>query len=238
MDENSQWYYTDSNGQQAGPVGLAELRALAASGQASRESMVWSEGMENWSLASQVDGLLPPKPSVPVPAAPSQAPVPQPSRPQAPSAANPYAPPQTQVTNLETAGYQEPVVYPGIKRLGYFGRVLILVLLFIAGLFITGSLASGIGEPSLILLLIGMLVFVVLYVRFALLRIRNMGASGWWLLLMLVPIASNVLSIALLSCPEGFAHHKKMDTPGIVVACILGGLTLLSFVGNFVTAFG
>lgn len=232
MDENSQWYYTDSNGQQAGPVSLAELRTLIAQSAVTDSSMAWSEGMEDWKKVSDIDGLAGiPNITVPQPAAVSQAA-------PAPAAANPYAPPQTQVTNLETAGYQEPVVYPGIKRLGYFGRVLILVLLFIAGLFITGSLASGIGEPSLILLLIGMLVFVVLYVRFALLRIRNMGASGWWLLLMLVPIASNVLSIALLSCPEGFAHHKKMDTPGIVVACILGGLTLLSFVGNFVTAFG
>ena len=100
-----------------------------------------------------------------------------------------------------------------------------------------GALSSEGGGLTLILVIIGFLVFLILYIRFALMRIRNMGASGWWLFLMLVPIASNVLAIALLSCPEGFAHHKKMDTVGIVVAVILGGLTLLSFIGNLATIF-
>jgi membrane protease subunit (stomatin/prohibitin family) len=59
------------NGQQAGPFDLAVLQQMAASGQLTRDSLVWRQGMTDWTVAGQVPdlsvlfGAVPP----PVPAA-------------------------------------------------------------------------------------------------------------------------------------------------------------------------
>ena len=55
----SQWYYLDALGQQIGPVLFASLQQLAADGTIQASTMVWSAGMENWSAASAVGGLIP-----------------------------------------------------------------------------------------------------------------------------------------------------------------------------------
>ena len=47
------WYYVDA-GQQAGPVDDAQLEALVQSGKIQPETLVWREGMPNWSAYRQV----------------------------------------------------------------------------------------------------------------------------------------------------------------------------------------
>lgn len=52
------WYYAQ-NDQERGPVSATELRSMAASGKLRGSDLVWKEGMEIWTAASQVKGLLP-----------------------------------------------------------------------------------------------------------------------------------------------------------------------------------
>jgi len=241
MTNQQQWFYIDNKGQQVGPVETTELISLISRGALNESSMAWTEGMHDWQLISQIETLEQPVAQSKIAATG----LPQPSatisntsNSAAPASMNPYEPPRAAVpthSEFRDAGALT-TEYSGIKRLNYFVRnVILLVLLFVfIGLAITTYPDDN--AYSIILALVGLLIFLVFYIRFALLRIRNMGASGWWLLLMLVPLASNVLAIALLSCPEGFAHHKKMDTTGIIVAVILGGLTLLSFIANIASA--
>lgn len=244
MDNNQQWYYTDRNGQQAGPVSLTELQSLLQQSAVTDSSMAWTEGMTDWKVVSDIDVLQPSAnealaQTTPV-AQPAASPLsqPAPATPLTTSTAtttveaNPYATPKSNL-GIDTNPYAQPE-YGGIRRLAYFARILLTTFLFVIVAVVGGVMG---GEPALVLILICALVFFILYIRFALLRIRNIGASGWWLLLMLVPVASNALAIVLLACPEGFADHKKMDTIGIIVAVILGGLTLLSLFANFATAF-
>lgn len=54
----SDWYYAENN-EQRGPVLESELKALLASGKLPGESLVWKEGMANWTAASQVPALNP-----------------------------------------------------------------------------------------------------------------------------------------------------------------------------------
>ena len=242
MSENAQWYYTDKNGKQAGPVSETELKDLIAQSTVTESSMVWCEGMANWTQASQVEKLLPAKSDTPEPT-PSVTASKSESSPTSTSESSsdadvvdPYTTPQTTVSYEELHGLERE--YGGCGRLAYFFKVFITSIILFAGVFfIAFSTAfSGEGaEPSLIVIVIMVVVFLILYIRFALQRIRNIGASGWWLLLMFVPLASNLLSIALLACPKGYADHKKMDTAGIVVAVIAIGLFLLSLAGNFLT---
>jgi len=53
----SQWFYTQ-NGQRFGPYSSADLKALAASGEVHRETLVWKEGLADWVPAQQVEGMF------------------------------------------------------------------------------------------------------------------------------------------------------------------------------------
>jgi len=52
----SDWYYADNN-EQRGPVLESDLKGLLASNKISGETLVWKEGMANWTAASQVAAL-------------------------------------------------------------------------------------------------------------------------------------------------------------------------------------
>jgi uncharacterized RDD family membrane protein YckC len=60
------WYYAES-GQQRGPISDAELDEMIANGRATRETLVWRDGMDTWQPLEEVR-------SVETPAAPPQPP--------------------------------------------------------------------------------------------------------------------------------------------------------------------
>jgi GYF domain 2 len=52
------WYYT-SNGERQGPVSLVELEALSHRGRLDpQKDLVWTDGMTDWKLCGQVEGLF------------------------------------------------------------------------------------------------------------------------------------------------------------------------------------
>jgi len=223
MNNTQQWYYTDSNGSQAGPISSDELRQLVSTGAVTTHSMVWTEGMDDWSLASQVDGLFPaPSPTVPKPTAASPAASP------ASQATNPYEPPQSfQESSPLSTSHQSDLEYGGITRLPYFLRMLAYVFLGVMAIF----LITFSGRGGALILIIAIVLLVVI-IRLHCARLTNIGVSPWWVLLIFVPIISNIMNIILLACPTGFAQTKKLDTPGIIIAVVLGIFTLFSFYAN------
>src|SRR6266542_3574798 len=77
-----QWYY-EANGQQMGPVEMAELQRLAVSGQLQPTDLVWKVGMHQWAPAGTTRGLFPGaqgRPDLPLPSAPE--PLPRTAAPQ------------------------------------------------------------------------------------------------------------------------------------------------------------
>lgn len=50
-------YFYASNGQQAGPVSFEQLRALFANRTVNKDSLVWKQGMSNWTALSEVEEL-------------------------------------------------------------------------------------------------------------------------------------------------------------------------------------
>ena len=50
-------YHVALNGQQAGPFDRGALQSYVQSGQLTKDSLVWSQGMTGWSPASQVPDL-------------------------------------------------------------------------------------------------------------------------------------------------------------------------------------
>jgi uncharacterized membrane protein YhaH (DUF805 family) len=60
------------------------------------------------------------------------------------------------------------------------------------------------------------------------LRFKNLGYSGWWVLGLIVPILNLVVAIRLIAAPEGYAVHKTLDTPGkVIVGLAIGAFLLL-----------
>ena len=52
-------FYVALGGTQAGPFGMDALRGHATGGQLTRETLVWKQGMANWTPAGEVAELQP-----------------------------------------------------------------------------------------------------------------------------------------------------------------------------------
>jgi hypothetical protein len=68
---------------------------------------------------------------------------------------------------------------------------------------------------------------LLLLAYFVIRRLVNLGMSRWWGLAVLAPFLNLWLGYRCFACPAGYAYHKKLDAPGIVVA-ILYGLAMIS----------
>jgi hypothetical protein len=111
-DASDEWYFV-RNHQQHGPVTWGGMRAMAGAGNLLPADLVWRPGMEQWQLASEVEGLFPPAavvapawkdPSASATAEPAwPQPVPPPPGDAGPGAPPGYAPP----------GYAPPDAAPG-----------------------------------------------------------------------------------------------------------------------------
>jgi len=109
---NVQWFYADAQQQQQGPVTFDQIQQLAASGQIQPTTLIWNEGMPNWTAANQVQGVFNAAPA-PVAAPP----------------VNPYATPGTANPMGVAAGGSYPI--PPVKKCS-FGLFLLLFLVGIA----------------------------------------------------------------------------------------------------------
>ncbi|MEM7186299.1 MAG: SPFH domain-containing protein [Bacteroidota bacterium] len=56
MPQAVQYFYS-ANGQQAGPVGFEQLRALFANRTVNKDTLVWKQGMANWAALKDVEEL-------------------------------------------------------------------------------------------------------------------------------------------------------------------------------------
>jgi len=112
--------------------------------------------------------------------------------------------------------------YGGIRRLQYFGfsfafgiaNNIVQMLLMNAGVQ-AAVIASGV---------VGFAVGMYL----AVLRLKNLGYSGWWALGMLVPFLNILVALRCIACPEGYADHKTLDTAAKVILGIFLGLFVLA----------
>lgn len=75
-----EWYY-NQGGQRRGPVSMAELKQMVASGSLKSADPVWKEGMAKWVTARSIKGLFPETAVAGIPAPPT---APKPVRPPGP----------------------------------------------------------------------------------------------------------------------------------------------------------
>lgn len=63
MSENA-WRVLDGEGNEQGPYSFQDLQGFYTSGNITHETMIWTEGLDEWVPAGQVEGLLPDVPQV------------------------------------------------------------------------------------------------------------------------------------------------------------------------------
>lgn len=112
--------------------------------------------------------------------------------------------------------------YGGIRRLGYFFGMIGVAI-------INAVFSAAQGEPGITFN--GAIVTLVLSFVLVVNRLHNIGMSGWWSLLILVPIANLFITVRCAMCPEGYQDTKKLDTAGTIIAMIFIGLLVLAVVG-------
>jgi hypothetical protein len=189
-----------------------------------RLDMVWKQSMDEWKPAGQIDGLFERR-SGPAEAKESLAPP-----------ADPYRSP-SQHDSLAQLG--KDAAWPGARRRSF--------LLIILAFPIVWKFALSAISPFLVkqfganlmgtILPFAAFVPLVVLVYFGLLRVWNLGMSRWWFLAMFVPILNLWVGYRCFACPAGYAYHKKMDGPGIILA-ILYVLMILLCVLSLAVFFG
>ncbi|MEY3896392.1 MAG: hypothetical protein RLZZ214_1912, partial [Verrucomicrobiota bacterium] len=202
----SVWFYT-CEGERLGPVTFEELRAMAIKSSLDpRLDMVWKQTMDAWKPAGQIDGLFE-RMSVPL----------QPQN----DLARPVAPvvaPRRSTRPPPTGGES----WPGVRRRSLFLVTLVFPILW--------EYALAAGSPFLVKRLGGVMMGEILpyapLVPFAVVlffwlkRLANLGMSGMWSLALLVPGLNLWVAYRCFVCPPGYADHKTLDRPGVVLAVV------------------
>lgn len=116
----------------------------------------------------------------------------------------------------------------GIGRLGY---VLSMFGLAILNVFIGAAAGPNPGLVSIVSILE---LAVVLPLVIA--RLHNIGMSGWWAVLIFIPIANLAVGVPCLIYPPGYSHTKQLDAAAKVLICLFIAVVVLIMVGVFAEA--
>ena len=57
VDDGTAWYYADAHSVQHGPMSIIGLRSAISSQQVTRDTLIWHEGLSEWTPASRLDKL-------------------------------------------------------------------------------------------------------------------------------------------------------------------------------------
>ena len=209
----------------AGPVGLEELQGLIFSGYLPKDVPLCKEGEEVWQHASLVLGSLQAESSASD--APAQASVAEPESSSATSGSERVCLNCGRIHRgsgsfCEHCGKKLGPTkknYGGIGRLAYVGC---LVALGLIQALLSAATPTVEGYSALAF------VFAVLQFVPVVFRLKNIGMTGWWAILMLVPLANLVIGGYCLACPEGYQDSKELDTAGRVIVAVIVGLLVLA----------
>jgi hypothetical protein len=100
------------------------------------------------------------------------------------------------------------------------------LFLGLISLFLIGSGFLGFKDTEAL----GIFIFVAGFIVIAILRVRDVGMSGWTVLLAAVPIGNLFLCYRLLCAPRDYEITRRADTAMEVICWSLGGLVVLGIV--------
>ena len=156
--------------------------------------------------------------------------------------ANPYSAPGAALDTGTGAETYQPTIFSFNGRLGRmrylaYGIGLMMVFMAIIGVLFAVLIPTmagggdGIGAAGfgfILLLYVPAIVFVVMFGKR---RLNDLNRSGWWLLLMIVPIANLLLSIYLMFFPgtAGSNDFGPAPAPNSVAVLVIGWIVIIFF---------
>lgn len=224
MSESSKdtWFYT-RNGERLGPSDKETLQELAASGELNpRLDLCWTQGMEQWVPAGEIEGLFEAK----------RTEKPDENIAEDGSFAR-QAKPLNKLSEDELELALLNAEWPGASRRIYL--FVIWVLPFILGAAVAGMAfyfldpedPSSTGVLSLVTSAVTLIVMIAV-IFISLQRLQNLGMSRWWFLGNFVPLLNLWVGYRSICCPAGYEYHRKIDGMGVLLAILYWGLILLS----------
>jgi len=208
MNEMTQdaWFYS-RDGVQEGPLTMAGLRAKAREGGLNpRLDLVWTQGMADWKPAGEIEDLFEKRAAQ------------EPQEALAPPA-DPYQSPQ----HSESAEMlSQEGGWPGARRRSFYLMTILFPFVWNIGFaFAAAFLIQQFGPEIMGVATIGAaFVPIIVAIYFGLQRLANVGMSRWWYLANLVPVLNLWVGYRMYVCPAGYAYHKKLDGPGVVLAIL------------------
>jgi uncharacterized membrane protein YhaH (DUF805 family) len=219
MDAQSEdaWFYSHE-GETYGPVPFGELVAEAKGKRLNRRlDLVWRHGMTDWVAAGEIEGLFE-KPILP------------------PPDLSLVAHKNPQLTPKERAALSpknQNIAYPGARRRSFYFMIFIFPVLWSIGLeYGKPFMTQQFGEQMMNQLMLGLpFLPMLLGLYFVVRRLINVGMSGWWFLVGLIPLVNLWVGYRVFVCPGGYAYSKKLDGAGVFLA-ILYWLFVVALVGT------
>ena len=117
---------------------------------------------------------------------------------------NPFAPPEAEQKAVARARYR----FPGISR------AMFLVWLVVVPLIPPLALPFAAG-PAMNVVVVGFLVVGLV------MRVQNVGWSGWWAIIAFVPFLNFLMIAACLVLPTEYAQTRRIDVAGQIMAVLL-----------------
>ncbi len=166
------------------------------------------------------------------------------------SNASPYQPPRSAITPTAPTHFGELKILSARGRLGrvrYIGYSMGLMLLTWLAIAVLGGIAAALGggdslsslrgNESAGFLMTGAIIVltllsVVVSILIAIQRLHDFNASGWWILLMIVPLANAVMYLVLLIMPgtqgpNRFDHPPPPNTVGVILLALIPPLLMI-----------
>ncbi|MBV6656500.1 MAG: DUF805 domain-containing protein [Devosiaceae bacterium] len=209
-----QWFYAAGQ-EQRGPVPESALPGLIANADIGPSSLVWSEGMSEWTPARAAlpGAMIPQSWADALPRSPTSAsygtPTPPPTGQQGyggAGGAGYYHP--TGFVDAFTTVFSRYVQFSGRARRAEYWWWTLFVVLGSIGLSIIDGLIFGFDPTDLAILspLFSLATFIPsLAVAFR--RIHDTGKTAWWLLLMFIPLIGTIILLVWF-CRRGDAHDN------------------------------
>jgi len=227
------WYYVEA-GEVTGPVSLDDVRRMVVSGRLPSDVPVCKEGGEAWQPATEFLSQAHSESIESRSAAETTEPAPEPPDALAGEervclhCGRIYRAAGTFCQQCGARLGTESKEYGGIGRLAYVGCL--FGLGFLQAILST-AVATVEGESVLAL------VFAVFQLVPVIFRLQNIGMSGWWSLLMFVPIANLLIGVYCLAYPEGYQDTKELDTAAKVIIGTIVGLLVLGLIVVLIAVF-
>ncbi|HEY4310048.1 MAG TPA: DUF805 domain-containing protein [Pirellulales bacterium] len=202
-----EWFYSQG-GNRVGPVSAAQLRQFAESGTITPDDWVWKQGMQDWIPARRINGLFPQPADLSVMseeprhvgamAAPAQGSAPAPGN------------------QPEGFGFQWYLVVwkkfadpSGRARRMEYWTFLLFHYIVIILLMIAGRMANGSSMIVNLYALAAIVPTVMVRIR----RLHDIGKSGWWLLISIVPIVGWIIMLIFLTRASEPGTNKYGPNP-------------------------